>query len=96
MMALDLFYPRFDVVRNRERCTLCGACISQCANGVHSRAEDGREMLADPTRCVNCQRCVALCPNRALKIVKRRRAAAYCSPAWAIPRPIPFILTGCC
>ena len=69
MMALDLFYPRFDVVRNRERCTLCGACISQCANGVHSRAEDGREMLADPTRCVNCQRCVALCPTRALKIV---------------------------
>ena len=74
MMALDLFYPRFDVVRNRERCILCGACISQCANGVHSRAEDGREMLADPTRCVNCQRCVALCPNRALKIVKSDNA----------------------
>jgi ferredoxin len=74
MMALDLFYPRFDVVRNRERCTLCGACISQCANGVHSRVEDGRGMLADSTRCVNCQRCVALCPARALKIVKSDNA----------------------
>ena len=27
-------------------------------------------MLSDETKCVNCQRCVAVCPTRALKIVK--------------------------
>ena len=27
-------------------------------------------MVADETKCVNCQRCVVLCPTRALKIVK--------------------------
>ena len=27
-------------------------------------------MLSDESRCVNCQRCVSLCPTRALKIVK--------------------------
>ena len=27
-------------------------------------------MMADETKCVNCQRCVSLCPTRALKIVK--------------------------
>ena len=27
-------------------------------------------MLADESKCVNCQRCVALCPTRAIKIVK--------------------------
>ena len=27
-------------------------------------------MMSDETKCVNCQRCVSLCPTRALKIVK--------------------------
>ena len=27
-------------------------------------------MLSDESKCVNCQRCVSLCPTRALKIVK--------------------------
>ena len=27
-------------------------------------------MLADESKCVNCHRCVSLCPTRALKIVK--------------------------
>ena len=45
-MALDYIIPEFEVVRNDARCTRCRICESQCANGVHSRAEDGREMLA--------------------------------------------------
>ena len=27
-------------------------------------------MMSDERKCVNCQRCVSLCPTRALKIVK--------------------------
>ena len=29
-------------------------------------------MTADESKCVNCHRCVSLCPTRALKIVKDR------------------------
>ena len=29
-------------------------------------------MMADESKCVNCHRCVSLCPTRALKIVKSR------------------------
>lgn len=67
-MAANYFYPEYEVVRNTARCTSCGICVSQCANGVHQK--DGAVMTADDSKCVNCHRCVAFCPTRALKIVK--------------------------
>lgn len=70
MMGIDFLYPEFEVVRNLQRCTGCGLCVKQCANGAHRYDETDRRLLADESRCVNCQRCVAFCPARALKIVK--------------------------
>ena len=63
-------YPEFEVVRNTERCINCRVCERQCANEVHSFDAEHKLMLSDETKCVNCQRCVSLCPTRALKIVK--------------------------
>ncbi len=68
-MAL-LFYPEFEVIRNENRCIACRVCERQCANEVHSFDSQTGRMIADETKCVNCQRCVSLCPTRALKIVK--------------------------
>lgn len=65
-----LFYPEFEVVRNESRCIACRVCERQCANEVHSYDAESGTMLSDETKCVNCQRCVSLCPTRALKIVK--------------------------
>ncbi len=65
-------YAAYEVKRDRERCTLCGACVKQCYNGVHYFEEKNgkRVLLADETKCVNCHRCVEFCPTRAIKIVK--------------------------
>lgn len=69
-MSIDFIYPEFEVVRNQDRCTTCRGCETQCANGVHTyNAELGR-MVSDDAKCVDCQRCVSMCPTRALKIVK--------------------------
>ena len=65
-----LIYPEFEVVRNDNRCIRCRVCERQCANDVHRFDEDLNLVTADETKCVNCQRCVTLCPTRALKIVK--------------------------
>ena len=65
-----LFYPEFEVIRNENRCIACRVCERQCANEVHSFDSQTGRMIADETKCVNCQRCVSLCPTRALKIVK--------------------------
>ena len=63
-------YPEFEVIRNEDRCISCRVCERQCANEVHSFDAEHKLMLSDETKCVNCQRCVSLCPTRALKIVK--------------------------
>lgn len=60
----------FEVVRNPDRCITCRVCERQCANEVHWYDDDLGKMLSDETKCVNCHRCVSMCPTHALKIVK--------------------------
>ena len=69
-MGADFIYPEFEVVRNESRCTACRVCERQCANGVHLFDAGRGRMLSNEKDCVNCQRCVSFCPERALKIVK--------------------------
>ncbi|MBC8545779.1 alpha-hydroxy-acid oxidizing protein [Clostridiaceae bacterium NSJ-31] len=69
-MAVDFLYPEYEVIRNPQRCIACRVCERQCANEVHSYDEELGVMLSDESKCVCCHRCVALCPTRALKIVK--------------------------
>ena len=69
-MAIDFLYPDYEVVRNMDRCITCRACERQCANEVHKYDVDFGYMTSDESKCVNCHRCVSLCPTRALKIVK--------------------------
>ena len=66
----DYFYPEYEVERSDRRCTVCRICERQCANGVHSYDGEHRLMISDSAKCVNCQRCVAFCPTKALKIVR--------------------------
>ena len=58
------------MIRNEDRCIQCRVCERQCANEVHRYDGDLQKMFSDETKCVDCQRCVSLCPTRALKIVK--------------------------
>ena len=62
--------PLFEVVRNPDRCIKCRVCERQCANEVHHYDPELDRMVSDETNCVDCQRCVTLCPTRALKIRK--------------------------
>lgn len=69
-MGIDFLYPEFEVVRNPQRCTTCRRCEKECSNGVHHYDEKQHCLLSDDSKCVNCQRCVAFCPTRAIKVVK--------------------------
>ncbi len=68
-MPVNYINPLYEIVRNPDRCIKCRVCERQCANEVHRWDEDFGKMLADESKCVDCQRCVSLCPTRALKIV---------------------------
>lgn len=69
---MSYVYADYEVKRDLSRCTLCGACVKQCFNGVHTLVdtENGKKLISDESKCVNCHRCVSFCPSRAIKIVK--------------------------
>lgn len=69
-MSINYIQPEFEIERNESRCIKCRVCERQCSNEVHSFNSEAGVMISDETKCVNCQRCVCLCPTRALKIVK--------------------------
>lgn len=69
-MRVNNLYPEYEIARNYERCINCRLCERQCANEVHKYLSDVKKMVCDDEKCVNCHRCVAVCPVRALKIVK--------------------------
>ncbi|MDR0249611.1 MAG: alpha-hydroxy-acid oxidizing protein [Oscillospiraceae bacterium] len=69
-MPVNYIHPDYEVIRNPDRCVACRACERQCANGVHEYLPDAGKLVCDDALCVNCHRCVTLCPTRALKIVR--------------------------
>lgn len=67
-MAINYMNALFEVVRNPDRCIKCRVCERQCANEVHKYDPVIDKMTANDVNCVDCQRCVCLCPTQAIKI----------------------------
>ncbi|MBQ9954507.1 MAG: FMN-binding glutamate synthase family protein [Eggerthellaceae bacterium] len=65
---LDYALPRFKVLRDEALCVKCGVCERSCANEVHRSDGASGKFAANHVACVNCQRCVVMCPVRALAI----------------------------
>lgn len=70
------------IVRNPNKCILCGACVRVCNEvqnvGAIDFANRGANMIVSPafhkklaeTDCVNCGQCSAVCPTAAITIAK--------------------------
>ena len=41
---MDFTVPEFDIERNRDRCTLCGACVKECSHTLSKWAESDRKV----------------------------------------------------
>ena len=67
-MGINYFMPQYEVSRNEKKCIKCRVCERQCANEVHLYDNELGVMTEDNAKCVNCHRCVSLCPTGALKI----------------------------
>lgn len=70
MYPMNYINPEHEVVRDRNICITCRVCERQCSNKVHYYDETLDMMMSDSSKCVNCHRCVSMCPTHALKIVK--------------------------
>ena len=69
-MPINFDDNTYEIVRNQDKCINCRVCERQCANLVHKYSVELGRMTANDIECVDCQRCVSLCPAKALKIIR--------------------------
>jgi ferredoxin len=61
-----------DPGRRTDECSMCGDCETECPTG----AFDAARGVSDPGKCIECMRCVYICPDGVIK-AHERVAAAY-------------------
>lgn len=57
-----------DVMRNEERCTYCGACVTVCPAGAFAYEPRTMVVRFDNSKCVACGLCIKACPPRAMEL----------------------------
>jgi ferredoxin len=57
-----------DVLRNEERCTHCGACITICPTGAFELDPLTRRVNFYNEKCLACELCITACPPRAMEL----------------------------
>jgi ferredoxin len=55
-------------IRNEERCTHCGACVTVCPSGAFEIDPKTRLVSFDDEKCVACGLCIKACPPRAMEV----------------------------
>ena len=57
-----------DVVRNEDKCTHCGACVTMCPVEALIVDPETRRIGFDHDTCIGCGICVDICPPRAMVV----------------------------
>jgi len=57
-----------DILRNEERCTHCGACVTICPTGAFELDPITRLVNFDNEKCLACGLCLKACPPRAMEV----------------------------
>jgi len=57
-----------NVIRNEERCTHCGACVTICPSGAFELDLISRQVDFYDERCIACGLCIKACPPRAMEV----------------------------
>lgn len=65
---------KYQVMSKKSSCINCGACISVCPTGIHSRSnETGEHIVRRDIDCIGCRKCIEVCPASALSIVGEQK-----------------------
>ena len=66
--------PEYLVERDPRRCIRCKVCVNQCTYETHCYDAESDTIVSKDASCVNCQRCVTMCPTNAITIRKNPNA----------------------
>ncbi|MFZ3130209.1 MAG: NIL domain-containing protein [Desulfosporosinus sp.] len=57
-----------EIVRNEEKCVMCGACTGICPTSALYMERPSMEVRFDGDQCIFCQLCVKVCPMKAMEV----------------------------
>lgn len=57
-----------DILRNEDRCTHCGACVTVCPAGAFEVDRKTMLVLFQNEKCLACELCIKACPPRAMAL----------------------------
>ena len=57
-----------NVLRNEDRCTHCGACITICPTSAFELDRASRQVVFTNEKCIACGLCIKACPPRAMEL----------------------------
>jgi ferredoxin len=57
-----------DVIRNEERCTHCGACVTLCPTNAFEVEAETKRIIFYSEKCIACAICIKGCPPRAMEL----------------------------
>jgi glutamate synthase domain-containing protein 2 len=60
--------PKFQIIRDPDRCIQCQVCVNQCSFSTHYYDAEDDVVRSHEENCIGCHRCAVYCPTRALTI----------------------------
>lgn len=57
-----------DIVRNKEKCTDCGVCVTICPTDALVVEPSTRKVNFNEDKCIACELCINVCPYNAMEI----------------------------
>lgn len=57
-----------ELVRNEEKCVMCGVCTGICPTGALYMERPSMEVFFDGDQCVFCKLCIKVCPMKAMEV----------------------------
>lgn len=57
-----------DIIRNNEKCTHCGICVTVCPTGALVIDPITRKVHFYDNKCIACELCIPVCPTRAMEV----------------------------
>jgi L-aspartate semialdehyde sulfurtransferase ferredoxin len=57
-----------DIVRNSDKCTDCGVCVTVCPAQALVVDPATRKVIFHEDKCIACELCIKICPTHAMEV----------------------------
>lgn len=94
-IALAAGAPYGALLVNKERCTLCKACIGACPEAALLDSPEAPRLRFIERNCVQCGLCASTCPEDAIRLVPRLLLTAQAKEAVTLNEDEPFNCVRC-